>query len=73
MYSIILTIIYTLHTTYIVIIMIPFMEIKGSISKQGNLRVIVIQKKYMDELDKSCLYDADNRGYPLLKITINKV
>ena len=73
MYSIILTIIYTLHTTYIVIIMIPFMEIKGSISKQGNLRVIVIQKKYLDELDKSGLYDADNRGYPLLKITINKV
>ena len=73
MYSIILTIIYTLHTTYIVIIMIPFMEIKGSISKQGNLRVIVIQKKYLDELDKSGLYDADNRGYPLLKITLNKV
>jgi len=53
--------------------MIPFMEIKGSISKQGNLRVIVIQKKYLDELDKSGLYDADNRGYPLLKITLNKV
>ena len=49
------------------------MEIISTVSKMGNVRVIRIPEKYLDELIKSGLYDADVRGHPVLKITINKV
>ena len=49
------------------------MEIISTVSKMGNVRVIRIPEKYLNELIKSGLCDPDVRGHPILKITLNKV
>ena len=49
------------------------MEIFSSVSKMGETILIRIPKKYHDQLLKDGFFNAEIRGHPALKITINKV